>query len=70
MGICSLCEDQSKISRNGKPHESLTKIDPPRIFKGVKSRGFEEQDYQCLTCQARFTNSSDKNDLSWTLWRG
>jgi transposase-like protein len=70
MGICVLCEEQSKKTRNGKPHACLSKIDDPRLFKGGGSRGFEEQDYQCQTCRARFTNSTDKNDLSWTLWRG
>lgn len=41
-----------------------------RIFKGQKPRGFKEQDYQCQTCQAKFTHSTDSNDLAWTLWRG
>ena len=70
MEVCGLCADQAKIARNGKPHENLLKIDAPRIFKGAKSRGYEEQDYQCQECKSRFTYSSDKNDLSWTLWRG
>ncbi|KIH77741.1 hypothetical protein SAMN05660860_01227 [Geoalkalibacter ferrihydriticus] len=70
MQICALCEEQAKKSRNGKPHDSLVKIDDPRIFKGKKPRGFEEQDYQCQTCNAKFTQSTDKNDLAWTLWRG
>jgi len=70
MKICALCEDQSKKARNGKPHEYLQKVDAPRVFKGLKPRGFEEQDYQCQTCRAKFTNSTDKNDLSWTLWQG
>ncbi len=46
MEVCGLCADQAKIARNGKPHENLLKIDAPRIFKGAKSRGYEEQDYQ------------------------
>jgi hypothetical protein len=70
MNICELCAEQAKKSRNGKPHEYLTKLDEPRIFKGKGPRGFEEQDYQCLTCNAKFTWSTDKNDLSWTLWQG
>lgn len=69
MKICDLCEDQSKKSRNGKPHEYLIKMGDLRIFKGQKPRGFEEQDYQCLTCNERFTHSTDSNDLAWTLWR-
>lgn len=68
--ICGLCTDQSKKTHNGKPHEYLVKIDDPRIFKGLKPRGYEEQDYQCLSCKAKFTQSSDKNNLAWTLWRG
>ena len=44
--------------------------DQPRIFKGARPRGFEEQDYQCLVCKAKFTHSTNKNDLSWTLWQG
>lgn len=70
MAICELCEDQSKKTRNGKPHEYLTKVDERRVFQGKKPRGFEEQDYQCVTCNAKFTQSTDKNDLAWTLWQG
>lgn len=70
MANCNLCADQSKLSRNGKPHEFLQKIAEPRIFKGVKPRGYEEQDYQCEVCKARFTHSTSKNDRSWTLWLG
>lgn len=70
MGICGLCEEQSKKVRNGKPHEHLRKVDEPRIFKGKKPLGFEEQDYQCQTCNSKFTQSSNKNDLAWTLWQG
>lgn len=70
MKICALCEEQAKKSGSGKPHEYLSKVDDVRIFKGTKPRGFEEQDYQCLTCQAKFTQSTNKNDLAWTLWRG
>jgi hypothetical protein len=70
MKICDLCEAQSKKSRNGKPHEHLITMNESRIFKGQKPRGFEEQDYQCITCGATFTHSTDKNDLPWTLWRG
>lgn len=70
MEICSLCKEQSKKSRNSKPHEFLRKIDEVRIFRGVKPRGYQEQDYQCLTCEFKVTHSSDKNDLPWTLWQG
>ena len=70
MDICAQCEEQKKKSCSGKPHEFLIKIDESRIFKGQKPRSFEEQDYQCLTCNAKFTQSTNKNDLAWTLWRG
>jgi hypothetical protein len=69
MKICSQCEEQSKKSRNGKPHDDLLKIDECRVFKGVIPRGFQEQDYQCRTCSAKFTQSTNKNDLAWTLWQ-
>ena len=46
------------------------KIDEPRLYKGRNARRYEEQDYQCLECKARFTQSTDKNDLAWTLWQG
>ena len=69
MEICGLCEEQSKKSRNGKPHEFLIKVDEVRQFGGKKPRGFVEQDYQCLTCKSKFTQSSDRNNLAWTLWR-
>jgi len=70
MDICERCEEQSKKTRNGKPHEQLVKVDEVRIFTGLKPRSFEEQDYQCTTCQSKFTQSTDKNDLAWTLWQG
>lgn len=70
MVICCMCEEQSKKTQNGKAHEDLIKVDEIRIFKGRKPLGFEEQDYQCTTCKAKFTHSTNKNDLSWTLWRG
>lgn len=70
METCGLCDEQTKKTRNGKPHDQLIKVDEPRIFKGTKPRGFEEQDYQCQTCSSKFTQSSNKNDLAWTLWQG
>ena len=70
MDLCELCETQSKKSRNGKPHNFLAKVDEPRLFKGQNPRGFEEQDYECLTCGAKFIQSTDKNDIAWTLWQG
>lgn len=70
MDICGRCEEQSKKLRSGKPHEQLLKVDDPRIFKGNKPRGFEEQDYQCQTCSSKFTQSTNRNDLAWTLWQG
>jgi len=70
MNICSLCQDQTKRTYRGKPHQNLVKIDEPRFFTGGVSRGHEEQDYQCLSCNSKFTQSTDKNDLAWTLWQG
>jgi len=70
MNICEQCEGQAKKSRGGKPHEYLEKIDEPRIFKGKNPGGYVEQDYQCRSCKAKFTQSSDKNDIPWTLWQG
>ncbi len=70
MGICRQCEKQSKKYHSGKPHEHLIKVDELRIFKGNNHRGFEEQDYQCLTCNSKFTHSTNKNDLAWTQWVG
>lgn len=70
MAICNNCEEQGKKTRNGKPHELLTKDGTARIFKGINPRGFEEQDYHCLACQAKFTHSTDKSDRPWTLWQG
>ena len=70
MEICDMCKEQIKKSYNAKPHEFLRQVDEERIFKGVKPRGYKEQDYQCLMCQAKFTQSTCKNDLPWTLWQG
>lgn len=70
MDVCPGCAEQGKKSRNGKPHELLSKSGPARIFKGVSPRGFEEQDYSCLSCNAKFTHSTDRSDRPWTLWQG
>jgi hypothetical protein len=70
MDICGMCQEQTKKSLRGNPHEYLAKIDSPRIFKGVSSRGYEEQDYQCQVCKSKFTRSTNRNDLMWTLWQG
>lgn len=70
MEICDLCREQSKKPYSAKPHEFLRKVDEVRIFVGIKPRGYREQDYQCLTCKAKFTQSTDRNDLPWTLWQG
>jgi len=70
MVICELCEEQEMKSYVAKPHESLRKVDEVRIYKGVRPRWYQEQDYQCLACNAKFTQSTDKNDKHWTLWRG
>jgi hypothetical protein len=70
MEMCALCEKQSKKVRNGKPHENLIKVDKPRIFVGASTNGFKEQDYLCLTCKSKFSHSTNKNDVTWTLWRG
>lgn len=70
MEICSLCQEQSKKSHGGKPHQYLQKTGEARDFTGSRPGGFTEQDYQCLQCGAKFTHSYDKNDFGWTLWRG
>ena len=69
MEICDQCQAQSKKSYRGKPHESLRQVDAVRIFKGLKSKGYIEQDYQCHTCNSKFTQSTNKNDLPWVLWQ-
>ena len=70
MEICNLCEDQAAKSKSGKPHETLMAIEQKRVFKGSNARRFEEQDYQCQVCQAKFTWSNNRNDLAGTLWDG
>ncbi|BBO83123.1 hypothetical protein DSCO28_36890 [Desulfosarcina ovata subsp. sediminis] len=65
MEICDLCMKQSKKIRSGRPHENLLKLDEPRNFYG-----FKEQDYLCTACKSKFTHSTNKNDLTWTLWSG
>lgn len=69
METCSLCQEQAKKTRRGKPHQALIKVDEARIFTGTSPRGYEEQDYKCLDCNSKFTQSSGKNDLAWTLWQ-
>lgn len=70
MNICKFCEELAQKTNSGKPHGCLVKVDEVRIFPGKSPRGFEEQDYQCVTCKAKFTHSTNRNDLMWTLWRG
>jgi hypothetical protein len=70
MEVCSLCQEQTKKTYRGKPHQGLIKVDAARIFSGASPRGHEEQDYKCMDCESRFTQSSGKNDLAWTLWQG
>ena len=70
MEKCELCEKQAKKKQSGNPHIHLKPFEEPRIFPGKKPYGYEEQDYQCLLCQAKFTHSTNRNDLSWTLWQG
>ena len=70
MAICSQCEGQSKRKLTGRPHDNLMEIDTRRIFKGKGPRCYSEQDYQCRACNSKFTYSTNKNDLLWTLWMG
>ncbi len=70
MTICDPCKELSKKTHRAKPHDMLRKLEDVRIFIGSGSRGYEEQDYLCLDCQAKFTHSTDKNNLPWTLWQG
>ena len=70
MSICEECENQKSKGSRSKPHDHLVKVGEQRIYKGVKPRGFEEQDLQCQSCTAKFTQSTNKNDLAWTLWQG
>lgn len=69
MPPCTECQKLIKQNRRGKPHQDLSPEGDPRIFKGARPRGFEEQDYRCLSCQSRFTHSTSRNDLTWTLWQ-
>ena len=70
MKTCALCQEQAKKSSRGIPHDYLVQIDAPRVFRGNNARGYEEQDYQCQVCKAKFTWSTNMNDLAWTLWLG
>ena len=70
MSLCKQCEDQAKKKTNGKPHDFLVEVGEKRTFGASRSRGFEEQDYQCAMCKSKFTHSSNRNDLAWTLWQG
>ena len=68
MEICDQCKEQSTKSYRAKPHDSLRQVDDVRIFKSLKSKGYIEQDYQCNTCNSKFTQSTNKDDLPWVLW--
>lgn len=68
MGLCAHCKEQIDKSQRGKPHPDLIETGEARIFAGSAPRGYEEQDFQCQVCQAKFTWSSNRNDVAWTLW--
>jgi hypothetical protein len=70
MDPCGMCKEQAKKTRQGDAHQYLIKIDETRIFRGAKPRGYQEQDYQCQICNAKFTQSTNRNDLAWTIWQG
>ena len=70
MERCAMCKEHEKKALSGNPHQYLAKIDEPRYFKGGISRRYEEQDYQCQVCKSKFTHSTNRNDLAWTLWQG
>ena len=70
METCSLCQEQTKKTHRGKPHQALITVDDPRVFTGASPRGYEEQDYKCLDCDSKFTQSTGKIALAWTLWQG
>jgi len=70
MDPCGHCKEQLKKSQRGGPHAQLAKIGEPRVFKGNNARRYEEQDFQCLVCRSKFTWSSNRNDIAWSLWQG
>jgi hypothetical protein len=70
MAVCFLCDKQSAKSKHGGPHDFLEKQGENRTFSNQLKKGYEEQDYQCQTCQSTFTFSTNKNDMAWTLWQG
>jgi hypothetical protein len=70
METSSLCQEQAKKTPRGKPHDDRIKVVESRIFTGNRPQGYEEQDYKCLGCNSKFTHSTGKNDLAWTLWQG
>ena len=67
---CGMCKDQTSKTSRGNAHEYLTEVDEPRIFQGPRGPGYREQDYRCEVCRAKFTWSSNRHDLGWTLWEG
>lgn len=67
MAICDLCKEQAKKQRYTDPHIFLQAVGEQRAFRGLPTGGFEEQDYICKRCGAKFTYSNDKNDYGWLL---
>lgn len=67
MEICEQCNAQSAKARYSDPHENLQEFGKPRIFRGLPTGGFEEQDYICKTCGTKFTYSNDKDDVGWRI---
>ena len=68
MDICYLCNKQLDKSKHGSPHEYLQVLGEHRNCMGNNATEYEEQDYQCSTCKAKFTFSTVTINSAWTLW--
>lgn len=66
MNMCIACKEQYQKGRyDNSPHTGLLPIGEAKIFRGMRTGGYEEQEYTCRLCEAHWIHSNDKNDIAW-----
>lgn len=67
MSLCKDCESQKDKGRYDEPHQFLKVNGDTKIFRGMRTGGYEETPYVCKICGTKFIHSNDKNDNGWML---
>ena len=67
MELCEKGKIQKTKGRHEDAHEDLVAVGAARNVRGVRTAGYEEQDYDCSVCGAQFMHSSDSYDDGWMI---